>query len=177
MNEEWKEYPPNTDYLVSTTGRVQGWYKNKSRRRELKPDMGNAGYYSCHILIDGRRVNKPVHRIVAETFLPNPEGLPDVDHIDGNKTNNNVDNLRWMTHSENCKRVKGRKIPEGRPVVSIDKGKNIKYHKSLMDAARWIFDDDKTSEYLRNACSNIRQGIQTNGERYGYHWQYYPLDE
>lgn len=54
----------------------------------------------------GNRVNRTLklHRLVACTWIDNPHNLRDVDHIDGNKLNNNIDNLEWVTHAENCRR-------------------------------------------------------------------------
>lgn len=69
---ECKPYPSNTDYLVCTNGDVYGWYKGKIKRRLLKPCIGNSGYKTVHININGKVVNKSVANMVAETFLKNP---------------------------------------------------------------------------------------------------------
>lgn len=94
---ECRPYPKNPHYLVYTNGDIYGWYKGKSRRRKLSPDVGNSGYGTVHITIDGKIVNKSVSNMVAETFLKNPFGYKWVKHLDGNKLNNNVGNLYWAT--------------------------------------------------------------------------------
>lgn len=106
--ERWKPYPLNPDYLVSTEGKVLGWTKGHKSRRTLVPHQYWTGYYSYKIRIDGKVVNKGVHRMVAETFIPNPEGLTDVNHKDWDKTNNHVENLEWMSHKANCNHRKPR---------------------------------------------------------------------
>ena len=63
----------------------------------LKPDIGNSGYKTVHTRINGKVVNKSVANIVAETFLKNPFNNSWVMHLDGDKLNNNVDNLYWAT--------------------------------------------------------------------------------
>ena len=67
--------------------------------RELTYTLNNRGYFSVGI----RRKTFMVHRLVALAFIPNPEQKPYVNHIDGNKLNNNVCNLEWNTYSENLK--------------------------------------------------------------------------
>lgn len=66
----------------------------KSRVTTKQPDMSN---YS----IDGRRKNHYIHRLVANTFISNPKGFDQVNHIDGNKSNNSVSNLEWVTERQN----------------------------------------------------------------------------
>lgn len=61
------------------------------------------GYLTVGLMKNGKRTTQKVHRLVAAVFINNPHGKPDVNHIDGNKENNNVDNLEWATRSENMK--------------------------------------------------------------------------
>lgn len=72
-----------------------------SKEKQLKPYKNCWGYMLVDMRKDGKRYLKCVHRIVAETFIPNPENKPQVNHIDGNKANNSVSNLEWCTCSEN----------------------------------------------------------------------------
>lgn len=112
--EQWKEVDWIDGYkgamLVSDTGRVQRTaYQYKSRggvltskpAKQLSPYIGNHGYPEIAIQINGKRKKFSVHRLVARAFV---EGYaPDltVNHIDGNKTNNNASNLEWVTLSRN----------------------------------------------------------------------------
>ena len=63
----------------------------------------NCGYLSYHMKWHGKTYPRRIHRLVAEAFIPNPDNLPEVNHKDGNKHNNNVDNLEWITKSDNMK--------------------------------------------------------------------------
>lgn len=71
------------------------------REHILKKQLNNWGYYCVNYSINGRMVRRCVHRLVAEAFIPNLDNKPQVNHIDGVKTNNRVDNLEWVTQSEN----------------------------------------------------------------------------
>lgn len=90
----FKEIPDFNEYLVSTNGVIL----NKRTRKRLSPNNNGFGY--LQVQFKDKR-NYFVHRIVALTFIPNPDNKPYVDHIDGNKANNSVENLRWVTASEN----------------------------------------------------------------------------
>lgn len=72
-----------------------------SKERKLKPYNNGYGYMLVDMRKDGKRYMRVVHRLVAEAFIPNPNNLPQVNHIDGNKNNNCVTNLEWCTCSEN----------------------------------------------------------------------------
>lgn len=94
-------------YQVSNLGRVKriGKYRNQVREWEsnrlLKPAKKNNGYMYCQLSKDNKTSPKMVHRLVAEAFIENPENKPTVNHIDGNRANNVVENLEWATYTEN----------------------------------------------------------------------------
>ena len=94
--ERWEKLPGYENVLVSNLGRVQ--VNNKLKKQIVDKD----GYYRVGI---GNNIksNQPVHRLVAKTFIPNPDNLPVVDHINGSKTDNRACNLRWCTVAQNTK--------------------------------------------------------------------------
>ncbi len=85
-------------YFVSEYGDVFSTKRNKYLTKSF-----NNGYAKVIIKVNGVCNNKSVHRLVAEAFIPNPENKPQVNHIDGNKSNNHVSNLEWCNQSENNK--------------------------------------------------------------------------
>jgi hypothetical protein len=85
-------------YYVYSTGVVKNKYG-----KILSPCDNGKGYLVLGINMNGKRTTKALHRILAECFIPNPEGLSDVDHIDGDRRNNSLENLRWVTHGENIR--------------------------------------------------------------------------
>lgn len=95
MNEVWKDIKGFPGYQVSDRGRV----RNKERGNILKPIPDKDGYFRVHLSTD-KNVRR-VHRLVAETFIDNPENKEYVNHLDGDKTNNTVGNLKWCTANEN----------------------------------------------------------------------------
>lgn len=100
-------------YQVSNFGKIKSLsrYVCKKDGKKMFVDekilqpycKSNSGYLSIPLSKDGKRCVKTIHRIVAESFIPNINEYRDVNHKDGNKNNNNVDNLEWCTHSYNIK--------------------------------------------------------------------------
>jgi len=82
---------------------------NKSRVVNLRtntlvnPKVDSVGYLKVHLFIDKQRFERRVHRLVAQYFIPNPSKLPMVNHIDGDKTNADINNLEWVTPLENSR--------------------------------------------------------------------------
>lgn len=139
MQEVWKDIEGYEGlYQVSNLGRI------KSLCREgcfLGVFYNRKGYARCRLYKDGKGRNFRVHRLVAMTFIPNPDNKPEVNHIDGNKRNNCVTNLEWVTSSENHVHayVTGLRKRRGNGVLQYDlEGNFIAEFPGITEAARVI---------------------------------------
>lgn len=93
----WIKLKNFTNYSINENGEV----RNDTTGRIKTPTLNKSnGYLMFDLYENNVRTKVPVHRLVAETFIPNPENKPTVDHKDGNRTNNAINNLRWATYSE-----------------------------------------------------------------------------
>ena len=90
------------NYEINREGEV----RNIKTKNILKPFLKD-GYYRINLYKNGKTYIKPIHRLLALTFIPNPENLPVVDHIDRNKTNNSLNNLRWASIKTNVNNSDG----------------------------------------------------------------------
>lgn len=138
------------DYYITDNGDV---YSRKTGRiKRIHPTRGPHGYLICGLCNEQHKNYKVlVHRLVAQTFIPNPEHKPEVNHIDGNKQNNCVTNLEWCTPSENVQHSYTklhRKPPRGmagktgaqnkksKTVLQIKNGKTINVFCGVREASR-----------------------------------------
>lgn len=105
MKEEWRDVIGfNGKYKVSNLGNIKSFYHNKVEGKIKKQVINSHGYPAISVQIEGRKCRlRPVHRLVALAFLPSAVGKTHVNHIDGDKLNNEVNNLEWITHAENIK--------------------------------------------------------------------------
>jgi len=104
IDELWKPVYINgekTTYVVSTRGRV----KNLKTDHMMHLRKDRKGYLRVCISVNGKMYWKMVHQVVAKAFLPNPHNYPQIDHLDCDKTNNDISNLEWVTNEENMRRA------------------------------------------------------------------------
>lgn len=104
MEEIWKDVKGYEGYYqISNLGNVMSLKFNHADIRRLIKPFDNGGYNMVCFNLNGVSKKFLVHRLVAEAFIPNHENKPCVNHIDGNKRNNSVENLEWVTKSENTR--------------------------------------------------------------------------
>ena len=134
-NEVWKDIPDLPNYQASSLGRIRSKdhyissnFHNckqiKRKGRILKQFKGN--YFCISINQNGKIKRKLVHRLVANAFIPNPLNKPQVNHKDGNKLNNNIENLEWCTCQENTKHAYDNKLQNN---LRDSRGRFIKSEK------------------------------------------------
>jgi hypothetical protein len=150
----WKEYPECPKYLVSNTGEVKR--SNKSLRKSNRLLMGGKqnGYISLTLFIKDRpNLNRLVHRMVAQTFLDNPNNLPVVNHKDTNILNNQVDNLEWVTYKQNMNTEV--------TIKNLKKGKNSKtIHQIEIESGEIVNTFDGACESEKSLKISTSQTLQ-----------------
>ena len=134
--ELWKSHPNIDGIEVSSFGRVRS-----EKGHYYKICHNSSGYLYVGFRINGKYFNKRVHRLVAQTFLPNPDNLPQVNHKDCNTKNNNVENLEWCTPKYNCQyREKygvSRVEAAGTPILAINLSTlEVLHFRSQSEASR-----------------------------------------
>lgn len=97
-------------YGITSCGRVWSY----RRQKFLASIVDSWGYVRVNLSKEGKVKTYKIHRLVAEAYIPNPEGLRDVNHLDENKSNNSVNNLCWCSHKDNCNYgTRNQRIKEG----------------------------------------------------------------
>lgn len=99
MCEKWREIKNSEGYYISNFGNVKGVY-GRVLKQQINP---KTGYLHVGLRVGDKRMTKAIHRLVAESFLEKEKGKNQVNHKDGNKTNNHLSNLEWVTPSVNRK--------------------------------------------------------------------------
>lgn len=168
--ENWEGY-----YKISNLGRVMT--KNNTLRNTKT--YNNSGYLTITLKCKesgNKPQTKTIHRLVANTFLPNPYNLTDVGHMDEDKTNNKLTNLMWQSHKDNCnygnRNKKLRDINLGRTGELSPKSKKVycmeldKYFVSVTFAEKYM------KEVLCKGCNIAKCCRGDSKTAGGYHWKY-----
>ena len=157
MKEEWKDIKGfEGAYKISNTGKVLSLPRQGTKHREpmLRAlSLNHDGYVKVRLLYNGRDETHRVHRLVAEAFIPNPDNKETVNHKDGNKENNNVDNLEWQDRHEQMEHAYEHKLKK--PM----KGENNPWSKLTAEQVEAI-----RKEYIRNSKEH---GTVALGRKYG----------
>lgn len=145
MKEEWKLIKNYEKYMVSNTGKVKSLdYMHTGKEHILKGIVLTNGYVTVGLYNRGKHRRFLVHRLVAESFIPNPNNYSEVNHIDCNKQNNCTKNLEWVTPKEN--------------IMHGIKNGRIKFNNFIL----------KGKEYIQNKCIKV-QAIDKDGRIYEFH--------
>jgi len=175
-NEEWKIITEENNFEVSNKSNI----RNKHTKQLMKTRDING--YSIVSVGDN---NLLVHRIVAKAFIPNPENKPSVDHIDKNRSNNCVENLRWATAKEQCenRNHKGKqKTPQDRKIwrINIDNENDKVLYNNIEEVIDFIIEKNLTKTINRKSIwGNLKIQLlnrKVNGTTvkicYGHKWEY-----
>lgn len=180
MFQEIKGFPA---YYASTDGGVYSSYKtgtNQSghKTKKLNPVKLASGYLQVRLYNNGVPVHKSVHRLIADAFIPNPHNKPLVNHKNGDKSDNRVENLEWVTDSENKKHAYrilhvnhakywqgkfGKDNPSSKTVQQIKDGNVVAEYFGLHEAER------QTGIQFKNISAVCRNKRSFAG---GYQWRY-----
>lgn len=170
-------------YKVSDRGNIRSVERRDSIGRKvggriLKPRCRRDGYLEVGLCKNGMKKNKYAHRLVAEAFVPNPESLPEINHIDEVKDNNNVENLEWCTREHNLNhgtrneraaQVQSKKVR----AINIETGEVIRF-KSTREAGRKGYSQSSVSASCRGDYKDGKTGKLIGGGRIyrGHRWYY-----
>lgn len=130
----WKKIKNRSNYSVNENGEIRNDISGKIKSAYVC--KGN-GYYYVDLWENNKCKKMQLHRIIAEAFIPNPENKPTVDHVDGDRKNNSIDNLRWATYSEQNSRFNTHGVRSEKIYAEKKNGEKI-YFNQISEAAKYF---------------------------------------
>lgn len=161
------------DYEVSNAGNIRS-KRVSPEWRQRKMFVGRDGYARVILCGDNGNMTRYVHRLVAGAFIDNPEGLSDVDHINGDKADNRAENLRWVTHAKNLELARerlgnwvlsGADSPVSKEILVRASGSDE--WVPWVSARAWAIASGKA-----NRAAGICNAIQTGRMAFGHYWKF-----
>ena len=182
-NEVWKDVVGYEGfYKVSNKGNIYSVERIGANGQELggivlKPKYHRDGYLQVGLYKNGIRKNKKIHRLVTEAFIPNPNNLPEVNHLDEVKDNNELSNLEWcdvrynINHGTRNEKV-SQKLSKKVRAVNMETGDVITF-RSTHEAGRKGYDQGGVAAACRGDYKNSNGKLIGDGHLYkGYKWSY-----
>lgn len=166
---EWKQIKGFDGYYINKSGQIKSTRSFKGTQEKiLKPSKNQQGYITYNLMRGGKVFRKPLHRLLMETFKPNKENMPCINHIDGNILNNSLDNLEWCSYSHNNKEAYRLGLKQSRikpkQVVQLNKDYKIEnIFESLQEIEKNL---GYSSGNIAQVCNKKRKSA------YGYIWRY-----
>lgn len=161
-------------YMISNYGRIKAInYGTHYKTQLLKQRTDKKGVYCVDISKNNTKFNKTVHRLVAKHFIPNPYKKPQVIHINGDKSDNKVNNLKWVNNSENQRNVIKlglRYIPQGKEVHNHRSVHQLNMNLNIIKSWDTITEASKKLEIPTTNISKVCKGQRNTAG--GYVWMY-----
>ena len=169
--EEWRDIKGYEGlYQISNKGNIKSLnYKRTGKEKIREGTIDNTGYKIISLCKNGKVKKYLIHRLVAEAFLPNPDNLPQVNHKDENKLNNNVENLEWCTQEYNCNYGTRNEKIDGRPRKKIICVETNEIFDSSKDVINRMFNGKGHFDTISKCCTGKRKSA------FKYHFKY--IDE
>ena len=151
-------------YAITSCGKVWSYRSKKF----LKSKTKKSGYLEIDLSVDNNKKSYLIHRLVAMTYIPNPDGLPQVSHLDESRSNNYINNLAWTNAKENCNMPEHKRRKSeahlnnaaSRKIICVE---TDTIYPSLGEAGRQF---NCSAENIRRAC------VDSSKTARGYHWRY-----
>lgn len=167
--EKWKEIPfTNGEYLASESGKI----RTSKTGRILRACVDQRGYERVCLFKTNREKRYKVHRLVAMTFIPNPDNKPQVNHIDGNKRNNSVSNLEWVTGEENVHHARNNGLSDGHKKFCESRKKRV-IATHIETGERICFDSILAAKRAIGTChiQEVLSGVRSHAKGYTFHYE------